>query len=256
MAPQSTKAIVLQARDFTESSKIVYFISPDYGLVKTLAKGARRSTSPLRGQLELFNYGRMVFYPSRTSDLHVLGQFDLVDGYPAATENLEKAALFYYLAELTASACYGSEHGRDLFNLLSGALRSAAAVTRSDLSRFWFEVRFLSEMGVFPPLEKCSRCGRLLTSRVWFLPGKTAWVCPECRRPNESAFLLAPDQSAAFRFVDSNPLKKAQKLTITPRRLAGCQRVVRYLVDSLIGRAIKSRRFLEHVAPESGGGKA
>ena len=96
MAIQKTRGIVLRVRDFRETSKLVTFITPDWGRLNTLAKGVRRPKSKLRGKLELFNYGTLIFYPSRNSDLHLLSQFDLLNDFPRAGENLEKSAYFYY----------------------------------------------------------------------------------------------------------------------------------------------------------------
>jgi len=107
LPPQKIRGIILQSRDYTETSKLVNFLTPEQGLLKTLAKGARRSTSPLRGKLELLNYGTLVFYPSRSSDLHLLAQFDLLIPFPEALNTLEKSAFFHYLAELASSAAYG-----------------------------------------------------------------------------------------------------------------------------------------------------
>ena len=214
MAPQSTRAIILWTRDFSETSKLIYAVTEAHGILKTLGKGVRREKSPMRGQVEIFNHGRMLFYPSRSSDLHVLGKFELIDSFPEALGTLEKTALFYYFGELTLLAGYGSEHGKGLFDLLFRTLTSAGAINRILNTRFWFELRFLKEMAVFPPWNRCGNCSRFLSSRIWFSPRDESWICPTCARNRKGLIEITADLSSAIRFVEEKKLVNIQNLTL------------------------------------------
>ena len=44
---QRTSGLVLRTRPLTETSLIVQWLTPDFGRLSTVAKGARRSKSPL-----------------------------------------------------------------------------------------------------------------------------------------------------------------------------------------------------------------
>jgi len=128
MAPRKTRGIILQVRDYSETSMLVNIITSDSGLLKTIAKGARRLKSPLRGKLEILNYGAIVYYPSRTSDLHILSQFDITNSFPEALNTLDRSAFFHYLAELSSLAAYGEEDSGALFLLLLQMLKDAPGI--------------------------------------------------------------------------------------------------------------------------------
>ncbi len=246
MPPTKTRGIVVRSRDYSETSRLVNFLTPDSGLLKTLAKGARRPVSPLRGKLEVLNYGHLVYYPSRSSDLHVLAQFDLIDHFPPAVANLERSAFFHYLAELVSAAAFGPELSGGLFQLLLHSLRRADRLRSLSLARIWFEIRFLHLLGVLPPLAACAACGRPMAGEIRFSPEETHWLCPRCAAGRETV-PVEPGVIAAVRYVQDNRLERVMNLKLSARQFRVVRGLLRYLVDSSVGKKIKSRQFLDQV---------
>ncbi len=56
----------------TETSLIVHWCTHENGIVKTVAKGARRPKSPFAGKLDLFYLCELEIHPARNGDLHIL----------------------------------------------------------------------------------------------------------------------------------------------------------------------------------------
>lgn len=247
MAIQKTRGIILRTRDFRETSKLVTFITPDWGRLNTLAKGVRRPKSRLRGKLELFNYGVLVFYPSRTGDLHLLSQFDLLDDYYRVNESLEKSAYFYYLAELVDSAAYGAEQSRRLFADFREVLSRAGEITSISYARRWFEFKFLESLGVLPIAGRCCRCGAEMKRQVLFSPRERGWICARCRGGDPQAFLIEPGVMAVISYILRGGLERGKKLKLSVAQESALDQISRYLVDSNLGKKIKSRRFLDQV---------
>ena len=250
MAIQKTEAIVLHTRDFTETSRLVSFLTP-HGMVRTLAKGARRPTSPLRGALELFGHGVLVYYPSRSSDLHVLGRFDLLRGFPSARGTLEKAALYYYLAEITAAASFGAEISGELFPLFLKALESGERLSSVSYARSWFELKYLKALGVLPPVDSCTHCGQRIGPARFFSPHEGGWVCARCRTFDRNACPLPPGIASVIAFILRGGPEREGTLKLSPRQEKSLRGLAGYLIDSQVGKKIKSRFFLDHVTSSS-----
>jgi DNA repair protein RecO (recombination protein O) len=70
--PTKTTATLIRKLPLTESSLILHWCSDDYGLVKSVAKGARRPKSPFAGKLDLFYRCEVEIVPARQGDLHIL----------------------------------------------------------------------------------------------------------------------------------------------------------------------------------------
>jgi DNA repair protein RecO (recombination protein O) len=56
----------------TETSLIVHWCTHEKGIVKTVAKGARRPKSPFAGRLDLFYFCELEIHPAKEGDLHLL----------------------------------------------------------------------------------------------------------------------------------------------------------------------------------------
>ena len=69
---ESATGIILRTRPLTDTSLIVRWLTPNFGRMATVAKGARRLKSPFLGKLDLFYLADFSFSRSRHSDLHIL----------------------------------------------------------------------------------------------------------------------------------------------------------------------------------------
>src|ERR1044071_9029692 len=74
---ESAHGIILRTRPLTETSLIIHWLTPQFGRISTVAKGARRPKSPFVGKLDLFYEADFSFARSRKSDLHVLREVNL-----------------------------------------------------------------------------------------------------------------------------------------------------------------------------------
>ncbi|MEA1926920.1 MAG: DNA repair protein RecO [Candidatus Auribacterota bacterium] len=247
MAPQKTTGIILWVRDYSETSQLVNIITPDSGLLKTIAKGAHRPKNPLRGKLEILNYGAVIYYPSRTSDLHILSQFDIINSFPEALNTLEKSALYHYLAELSSSAAFGEEHSRDLFGLMLQMLGNPPGVDSITTARLWFEIHYLNKLGVLPSFDHCVHCRGPLRQGIKFSLQELGWLCSECDKGGSELVNIEPGVMAVIRYILRSRLEQVEKLKLSRNQTALLNRLLSYLVDRAVHKKLKSRRFLNHV---------
>jgi len=118
---ESTEAILLRKRKFSDSTLIVSWCTELFGCVQTIAKGARRPKSPFSGKLDLFFEAEISFARSRKSDLHTLTEVVLKNPFPGIRSNylrMQTAAYFVELIEI----CTERDHREpELFDLLRRA---------------------------------------------------------------------------------------------------------------------------------------
>ncbi len=252
MEPSRADAIVLRRREFSESSWLIDFITPEWGCLKTIAKGARRPESRLRGRLELFNRGRIIFYPSRRSDLHLLSQFDVTRFASAPGATLETAAYFYYLAELLLAVGFGSEAGRDLFEIFDRELGDASGLGRITPARIRFEIDFLKVLGVFPPLAVCGECQGDTSDRLYFSPVSRSWICSRCRSGRAGAIFIQEGVRALVNHILEGG-RKTSRPAMSASQEKILDRLCRLLVDINVGKKIRSLSFLQQVKEVEGG---
>lgn len=164
MAPQKTRAILLQLLPYRESSGIVYLYTEQLGLVHGIAKGIRRSgkqTQPFeRGMLlECLVYTR----PHRS--LHTIGTPSVLQYYPAIRRELLCTAMRDAAFEMIIRTVHPDEPHQPLFDYLCDLLlrlESPTAAAQFPYALWRFYLDFAGLMGFGVDLSTCGMCGGAL----------------------------------------------------------------------------------------------
>ena len=100
---ETTTAILLRKRKFSDTSLIVSWCTESCGCIQTVAKGARRAKSPFAGKLDLFFEAEISIVRSRKSDLHTLTEVVVKNPFAGIRTNylrMQAAAYFIELIEI------------------------------------------------------------------------------------------------------------------------------------------------------------
>jgi len=181
----TTRALVLQAFPYSETSKILRLYTWDHGLASVIAKGALRPKSRYGGVLEPFTEGVATFYHRYGRDLHTLSGFDLVRSRQGLGRSLTGFAGASLLAEMVLRV--GTEEAHpELYETLAGAWDAIAAAPDGDgalaaaLTGAW---TLVSLLGYEPQTDHCIVCERPLApgEPVRFDTTAGGVACTRCR---------------------------------------------------------------------------
>ena len=89
---QRSEAIVLGQTPYSESSVIVRLLTPRLGVVRALARGARRPGSRHRGGLEPFAYLSVMIAPREGDRLGTLGETSVIEGWDYLRSDVTRLA--------------------------------------------------------------------------------------------------------------------------------------------------------------------
>ena len=158
-------AILLRRQPWSDTSWIVLWMTRDHGKISTMARGARRPSSPHAGKLDLFFTADIAFAVSRKSSLHTLREVRVVE--PFGATSCANVFLAGYFAELVDRITQADEPVEPVFDLLARAfafLRTSPASRRA-LEHFEFELG--RALGIpCSPADLESYCGRIPASRA------------------------------------------------------------------------------------------
>ena len=118
---ESSEAILLRKRKFSDTSLIVSWCSESLGCVQTIAKGARRQKSPFAGKLDLFFEAEISIVRSRKSDLHTLAEVVLKNPFAGIRSNYVRTQTAAYFVELIEICTERDHREPELFGLLRRA---------------------------------------------------------------------------------------------------------------------------------------
>lgn len=121
-AVDSTRAIVLRRRPFSETSLIVSWCTESLGCIQTIAKGARRPRNVFSGRLDLFYEAEIQVARSKKSNLHTLTEVEIGNTFPGIRQDYGRTQTAAYFVELIELCTERDHHEPELFDLLRRAL--------------------------------------------------------------------------------------------------------------------------------------
>jgi DNA repair protein RecO (recombination protein O) len=151
---QNATGLILRTRPLTETSLIVHWLTPEFGRMATVAKGARRAKSPFLGRLDLFYLADFSFNRSHRSDLHALREVGLRDTQSALRQELRRLRQAAYAAAFIEQTTETETPLPTVFELVTGFLDCLCHHAASPQMVFAFELKLLRELGLHPDLDK------------------------------------------------------------------------------------------------------
>jgi DNA repair protein RecO (recombination protein O) len=207
MATERAEGIVLRTQPVTETSLLVTWFTREFGKLKTLAKGARRPKSPLRGQLDLFFTDEIVFFRSRRTDLHLLNEAYLEHSRRGIRQSVEQVAAAAVACEIVESLMAEEDPHPIVYGIL-GEILDEMAQRVNWAMLIWFELRVLRDCG---------------------------W---------EAQFPEADGTSRVLRSLASASAAGARRIRLTAEQVRVAMGTVRSLRETAVGRELRSQRLL------------
>jgi DNA repair protein RecO (recombination protein O) len=211
MALTRCEGIVLKTYPLGETSRIVVAYTRERGLIRMVAKGARKAPSRFGFALEPLSASRFVLYWKPDRDLQLLSQGDTVRAFGSELSDLTRLAHAQAALELIDRLVWGEEPHAELYDLLVRAIESAIAAPPSSLPAVTlaFELQAASLMGYRPRLDACVTCGGPLSARRAFSPARGGMLCDRCAAAETGTILLSADALAGLSLLLSRPVADA-----------------------------------------------
>jgi len=245
-----TEAIVLERRDYRETSYLLSFFTADFGKIRCQAKGARRRAGKFGTNFLPLSYNTIVFYENRKNELHIISQADLLEHFGNIDKHIEKLSYASYFLELANTALPFEEKNYDVFILLTNFLKFLDKEDTIHTIARVFEVKFLNLSGFKPRLDCCVHCGGQLLDKSRFSYVLGGLLCPDCFSLDRKAHTLLPGTIATIKHIEKNGLEKIVNFKIVSRVAEELEQVLRRFIDFHIGGDFKSLQFLKKVRGE------
>ncbi|MCB0103094.1 MAG: DNA repair protein RecO [Anaerolineales bacterium] len=173
-------AIVLRHADWGEADRILTLYTREQGMVRALAKGARKVTSRKAGHLQPFTHISVQLAKGR--DLLIVTQVETLNAFLPLHEDLMKTGHAAYAVELLLRFSYEEEGANpSVFRLLVETFERIQKETDVWLPIRYYEMRLLDAVGFRPQLFECANCNRKILPEDQFFSFMAGGViCPRC----------------------------------------------------------------------------
>jgi DNA repair protein RecO (recombination protein O) len=220
------EGIVLRTYALGDTSRIAVVYTRELGLVKLVAKGARKTPSRFGVALEPLTHGRYVLYHKVDRELQLLSQADTLAPHGAQLTELSRLSHAQAAAELVDRLVWGGEPHQELFELLCEALDLAERVAPAAVAlvTVGMELRIAALLGYRPRLDACVECGGLMSARRLFSAARGGMLCDRCAAMEPGAVGLSADALGSMALLLDRPLAEAVEM-VDARRAGELQRV-------------------------------
>jgi len=237
-------AICLRVTDYSETSQVVHFLTRSGGVVKLIAKGAKRPKSSSGGAIDLLAEGDLVYSARFTEVLGILIEFTETVSHAPLRRDAKRLNVALYMIELVAAMlAEGDPHG-EVFDLLHNALGrcgQADAPTAAVLA--YFQWRLLRHVGLLGELKRCVGCGRAVgTKAVYFSSRSGGLLCADCEAAAVEKYALDRHGLAGLAALAAAEAGRRVQLPDAQANAVNC--LLAYHVAEQIGRPLKMARHV------------
>lgn len=242
MPTDQAEAIVLRTYNVADQDKIAVLFCREKGIIRGVAKGARKFGNRFGSCLEPLSVIRVFYYEKERRDLVTVSGCDLVESFFEIQTEPEVAFLLTYFAELIEEFAPARAREDVLYRLLLSVLRCLKEGGDREFAAAYFEAWFLLTNGLLPDLGACAKCRKPL-ARGWLAPKKDGAFCPDCAPFRKEE--LAPGTQELLRWVRKNPPPGGCAPPFPADQVAAVRKTLQALIVYHMEREPRSLHFLK-----------
>lgn len=144
----TTRGIVVRLTKLTDTSLIVHWFTADAGLLKTVARGARRPKSPFSGKLDLFFSGEISVVRARRGSLDTLCEVQLATCRDALRKSWPATMMAGYFCQLAEAVVEPGHPEPEIFDLLGRGLDHLEKQPPTKRAMRFFESEVARNLGI------------------------------------------------------------------------------------------------------------
>jgi len=243
-----TEAIIISSMNLGEADKLVTFFSLDRGILKGVAKNARKSFRRFGAGLEAFTCCRLQLHEREHQELLRIESADIITQSSRICEDLTRSAAGAVMLELVKELAPVGERNSFAFLLLAHTIQLLNAGEDPSFLLRIFEIKFLSLLGYQPKLDHCLSCGREPKGEMMFHGVKGGVLCPDCMISSEDPQVRLSQGAAGFYYqVLRMDMDKVCRLRPSPSIMQELDRIFSAHTLNILGKRLKSRDFLQTI---------
>ena len=234
------EGIIINSKDYKDSSKILDIFTKDYGVIGVIAKGSKSLKSNLRSITDKLTFATFTLYYKKDK-LSILTEASIINNFSNIKKDIEKISYASFLVDLTHQVYKQCEDGA-LYDLLIISLIIIYDKFDPLIITNIIELKYLEYLGVMPKLDGCSVCGS--KNVVTLSSDKGGYLCSSCRI-NEP--LVRDKTLKLVRMYTLVDINKISKLDLSKDVVYEVNSFIDEYYDRYTGLYLKSKSFLKNL---------
>ena len=206
MANIKINGIVIAENNMGDYDKMLTVLTPNFGKISCVAKGARRPQSALLAGTQLFCFGEYMMYKG-TNTYHI-NSCETIEIFYNIRTDLDKLKYAIHINKIIQDITEENENCYRILQLYLNTLYTISETDKNlDLVISVFKMRLLSILGYTPRIMKCTKC-KEKDNLTKFSIRDNGFKCESCGRQDKSAIDMSESTKNAIKYVITAPPKK------------------------------------------------
>lgn len=237
-----TQGIIIKRSNFMESDRLLDIYTRDYGRVRAVAKGVRKTKSKLSGHLELFYLTDFVIHKGKNLDL--ITSANLLESYKNIRDDSELVNTAYYLSELVYRSTHEDLASRGIFKLINDTFSNITFQNRDKLICY-FELKLFDILGHRPEVGKCVICSsKISDEKNYFDYFSGGLVCKKCLKDKERAVEVDKNLVKILRIIEKQNSNYFERIKVNDKMISDLKKCICQIRHNVLEDELKSSKFL------------
>jgi DNA repair protein RecO (recombination protein O) len=242
MPNDQSEAIVLRTTPAGDQDKIVVLFCRDKGLLRGVAKGARKFGNRFGSSLEPMSVVNVFYYERERRDFVTISGCDLIESFFDIQADPKTAFLLTYFAELIEESSPSRSTEDVLYRLLLALLHALRAGGERTFLAAYFEAWLLQINGLLPDLSSCRKCRQSLNPG-WLSAKKDGAYCSGCAPLKKEE--VPADTHAFLYWVRTNPPPQGATAPFARAEICRIRKVLQAMIIYHLEREPKTLQFIK-----------
>lgn len=248
MPGKSVEAIVLQVRPYGEADLIIDFFSSQWGRLRGIAKGAKKSKKRFVHCLEPLNRVRLNIFEKQNISLARIDLGELIDPFPGIRKDFRKWGQASYFCEMIKELFAVGDQNPLVFELIRESLQVLNQEKGDPDIFIIFQVRLLKLAGYALSLNTCLNCGKKAEEmdEAFFSPARGGILCPLCLR-GDKGIRLSSGAIQSIRQSVIMPLPQVFRIRFSDEARIEAEDLLGSFSRHIMGKELGSARYLKQI---------
>lgn len=206
MANTKTNGIILSEHNLGDFDKMLTMLTPGFGKISCVAKGARRPNSSLLAGTQLFCFGEYIMFKG-TNTYHI-NSCETIEIFYDLRTDLDKLKYAMHILKIVQDVTQENQNCYKILQLLLNTLYTISKTDKDlDLILGIFKLRLLCILGFTPRINKCINC-REEHDIYKFSLKDNGFKCSACSKQDKSTISMSTSSQNAIIYTVTAPPKK------------------------------------------------
>ena len=217
MASTKISGVVLSESNMGDFDKMLTILTPNFGKISCVAKGARRPRSALLAGSQIFCFGEYLMYKG-TNTYHINSVEPIEVSYNIRTD-LDKLNVAVHINKIVQEVTGENQNCFNIMQLLLNTLYVISETDKNlDLVLSIFKLRLLSILGFRPNVNECVNC-KGKEDLIYFSLRDNGVKCKNCGKQDKSSITISESTYNAIKYTITAPPKKLFSFSIKDESL-------------------------------------